>query len=633
MWRGVYPAICTPFTSEGAVDLEAQRRVVRFALDCGSHGIVAFGLAGEVLKLSADERRALTDVIRRRGGRRSVPVLIGAGAPSIRASVELAHHAEQAGASCIVLPAPMGGSVGEAALRRLLRPCRVFGVGPVMIQDAPAYLGVGLGPELVHRIGAAAENVRLVKLEAGPVEIGDWIVRLGDEFAIWGGDGGVYLLDCVRSGAAGIVPGGDLVDRLVEVYEADARGESSVAEERFREILPRARLRDAALDRPLQHVRKARPRAARRARDRRPASARRDVRRRVARPARTASRRLRDSQRAVCVSTERRQHGGEGLQEPQRLSRQLSTLLAAEIVSGRIGVGEPFASSEEIVNQFSVSRTVARETVQALAMLGMVNVQHGKRTEVRPPEEWDILSSVVQEAMRREGKAEPLLRDLYEFRLLIEPQAAGWMAEYADADETRRAHGTRRPDGGISSATTLPSLDLMEADRSFHDLVSRASDNHVVAAVSRDIREVIGTLWGFSAMDAAAAAPVAEQHQLIAGRRRPPRCVRGRRGHARASPLGSAGGPARARRTVRAAPLLRDEDRLDMALVIGIDTGGTFTDMVVLDTATGRIDSLKTSSMPSTPGQAIVNALDEGGVAAGRDREVYARDDGRARTR
>ena len=146
---------------------------------------------------------------------------------------------------------------------------------------------------------------------------------------------------------------------------------------------------------------------------------------------------------------------------------------------------------------------------------------------------------------------------------------------------------------------------------------SRASDNHVVAAVSRDIREVIGTLWGFSAMDAAAAAHVAEQHQLIAEAVAAPRCVCGRRGHARASPVGSAGGSARARRTVRAPSLLRDEDRLDMGLVIGIDTGGTFTDMVVLDPATGRIDSLKTSSMPSTPGQAIVNALDEGGVAAG----------------
>lgn len=214
------------------------------------------------------------------------------------------------------------------------------------------------------------------------------------------------------------------------------------------------------------------------------------------------------------MSTERRQLG-EGLQEPQRLSRQLSSLLAAEIVSGRIGVGDAFASSEEIVNRYSVSRTVARETVQALAMLGMVNVQHGKRTEVRAPEEWDILSSVVQEAMRREGKAEPLLRDLYEFRLLIEPQAAGWMAEYADAAEVAEltALADRMEKLGRDDAALM---DLMEADRSFHDLVSRASDNRVVAAVSRDIREVIGTLWGFSALDAAAAAHVAEQHQRIA---------------------------------------------------------------------------------------------------------------------
>ncbi|MFN0154805.1 MAG: FadR/GntR family transcriptional regulator [Gaiella sp.] len=205
----------------------------------------------------------------------------------------------------------------------------------------------------------------------------------------------------------------------------------------------------------------------------------------------------------------------EGLQEPQRLSSQLSGLLAAEIVSGRVGVGEPFASSEEIVSRFGVSRTVARETVQALAMLGMVNVQHGKRTEVRPAEDWDILSSVVQEALRREGLAEPLLRDLYEFRLLIEPQAAGWMAEFADqaavaalAALADRMKQLAHDDGALQA--------VMEADRSFHALVARASANQVLAAVSRDIREIIATLWGFSAVDTSAAAQAAEHHQRIA---------------------------------------------------------------------------------------------------------------------
>jgi DNA-binding FadR family transcriptional regulator len=215
----------------------------------------------------------------------------------------------------------------------------------------------------------------------------------------------------------------------------------------------------------------------------------------------------------VSVSAEVRQ--ADHVVEPRRLSRQVSTLLVSEIVSERIRVGEAFPTSEEIVTRFGVSRTVARETVQALAMLGLVRVQHGKRTEVCPEEEWDILSAVVQEAMRREGKAEPLLRDLYEFRLLIEPQAAGWMADHAGDEEIRELEALVVKMEEVATVEAARA-DVMDADRRFHALIARASGNRVVAAVSRDIREVIDTLWGFSALDTAAAEQVAVQHRQIA---------------------------------------------------------------------------------------------------------------------
>jgi len=233
----VYPAICTPFAEDGAVDLEAQRRVVRFALECGSHGIVAFGLAGEVPKLSADERKLLTDVIIDETAG-AVPVFVGVGAPSTPASIELARYAEAAGASCVVVPAPMVGALGDGALADYFVNIAAAVSLPVMIQDAPHHLGVRLGAELVRKVGARADNVRLVKLEAGPAEMSRWLDRLGGEYSIWGGDGGMYLLDCVRSGAAGIIPGVDLVDLLVQVYEADERGESAFADERLRDVLP-----------------------------------------------------------------------------------------------------------------------------------------------------------------------------------------------------------------------------------------------------------------------------------------------------------------------------------------------------------------------------------------------------------
>src|SRR5919109_5056587 len=54
-----------------------------------------------------------------------------------------------------------------------------------------------------------------------------------------------------------------------------------------------------------------------------------------------------------------------------------------------------------------------------------------------------------------------------------------------------------------------------------------------------------------------------------------------------------------------------------MALVVGIDTGGTFTDLVAFDPDAGTISTLKTSSTPDAPGRAIVNALAEAGIAGG----------------
>ena len=49
-----------------------------------------------------------------------------------------------------------------------------------------------------------------------------------------------------------------------------------------------------------------------------------------------------------------------------------------------------------------------------------------------------------------------------------------------------------------------------------------------------------------------------------------------------------------------------------MGVRIGIDTGGTFTDVVALDTATGRMATTKTPSTPANPAEAFVTGLRAG---------------------
>jgi DNA-binding FadR family transcriptional regulator len=73
------------------------------------------------------------------------------------------------------------------------------------------------------------------------------------------------------------------------------------------------------------------------------------------------------------------------------------------------------------VSTYGVSKTVVRETVQALAALGLVRVQHGKRSVVLPESDWNILSPQVQEAFRAARLAYPLVQELYDVRVILEP--------------------------------------------------------------------------------------------------------------------------------------------------------------------------------------------------------------------
>jgi 4-hydroxy-tetrahydrodipicolinate synthase len=236
-WRGVFPVLCTPFADDGSVDVDAQRAVVRFALACGAHGLVCFGLGAEVNKLTPDERRRLTDaIVEETAGR--VPVLIGVGAEATHTALELARYAQSAGADGVVVPPPFTTRTRSADLAGYFRRIADAVELPVMLQDASLYLGSGLSPEFVRGLAEEHTNVNYVKIEAGPEETARWVDEVGPDVHVFTGDAGVYLLECLRAGALGNIPAVEVADRLVAAYEAEAAGDQGRAEELFRPLLP-----------------------------------------------------------------------------------------------------------------------------------------------------------------------------------------------------------------------------------------------------------------------------------------------------------------------------------------------------------------------------------------------------------
>ena len=96
MFRGAITALITPFRN-GQVDESALRRIVRWQIEQGIHGLVPVGTTGESPTLSEQEHKRVVEItVEEAAGR--VPVIAGAGSNNPLEAVQYSHHAFEVGA-------------------------------------------------------------------------------------------------------------------------------------------------------------------------------------------------------------------------------------------------------------------------------------------------------------------------------------------------------------------------------------------------------------------------------------------------------------------------------------------------------------------------------------------------------
>jgi len=101
---GVNPALITPFTRDDAIDEAALRHLLRFVRP-NVDGVVPCGTTGEFVNLSHAERRRVIEICVDEVGA-EVPVIAGTGGASTREAIELARHAQEAGAAACLVVTP-----------------------------------------------------------------------------------------------------------------------------------------------------------------------------------------------------------------------------------------------------------------------------------------------------------------------------------------------------------------------------------------------------------------------------------------------------------------------------------------------------------------------------------------------
>lgn len=167
----------------------------------------------------------------------------------------------------------------------------------------------------------------------------------------------------------------------------------------------------------------------------------------------------------------------------RRLRGAVAHYLGTAIVSGRIAPGERLTGEVANSEALDVSRSAYREAVQVLTAKGLVESRPKAGTRVLPRSKWNMLDpAVLAWAFSGEPDLE-FVRDLFELRAIVEPNAARLAAERRDKADIKAMKDALAK----MRRHTLATEAGRAADRDFHDALLQATHNSTLIALSASI--------------------------------------------------------------------------------------------------------------------------------------------------
>lgn len=183
------------------------------------------------------------------------------------------------------------------------------------------------------------------------------------------------------------------------------------------------------------------------------------------------------------------------------------------IVSGQYAEGSILPADTDLLERFSVSRTVLREALKTLAAKGLIEARARIGTRVLPRNRWNLFDADVLAWFFELGPDMTFLRSLAEVRIGIEIEAAALAAERADPAWAVTLSGWVEKMAGAETPADFARYDL-----EFHRAVAEASGNPFMASISALVEMALTAAFTISSPvnDPAALAVTVEVHGRIA---------------------------------------------------------------------------------------------------------------------
>jgi dihydrodipicolinate synthase/N-acetylneuraminate lyase len=235
---GIVPIIPTPFLADDRPDWESLRGLVDFAHASGSCAICLPAYASEFYKLSEGERlEAVARAVEYAAGR--IPVIAQVNFATPHMVVQAATVARGNGATAVCSAVPRLTPLGEKDLFRHFAQILEFFELPFIIQDFNPG-GVTLSSRFIANLNAAFPHFRYIKLEepmmSGRVrEIND---ATDGRVGVLEGWGGMYMLELIPAGIAGVMPGLAVSDVLGLSFRQAKANDLDGAYQSFMHVCP-----------------------------------------------------------------------------------------------------------------------------------------------------------------------------------------------------------------------------------------------------------------------------------------------------------------------------------------------------------------------------------------------------------
>lgn len=201
----------------------------------------------------------------------------------------------------------------------------------------------------------------------------------------------------------------------------------------------------------------------------------------------------------------------DGRPRSERINQIIAREIGTQILRGRHPPGSGLKGEIEAAEARGISRTVYREAMRSLVAKGLVESRPKVGTHVRDPRHWNLLDPDVLAWTLSDDPAPDFVRDLFQLREMIEPNAAAMaalhrkdehLAAMERALEAMQAHGLAREDG-------------RKADRNFHAAIFDAAGNRFLVAMSVSIETAVGLTTHFKQKNQASPRDSLDDHKAV----------------------------------------------------------------------------------------------------------------------